>query len=79
MDLDFKERYKTMSTFLSFMGIISAVKQLRNEFKSDTLREGSIFFKVKKPTNVVYQKLVNEKRKLSLKTESKEMVHRLHV
>ena len=45
MDLDFKERYKIEPTFLSFMGIISAVKQLWNEFKSDTLREDSKYAK----------------------------------
>ena len=72
---DFKERYKIKPTFLSFMGTISAVKQLWNKFKSDTLREDSnydnfrsIFFK---PTKVVYQKLVNKKRKLPLKSQKK--------
>ena len=57
------------------MGIISAVKQLRNKFKPDTLREDSnydnfrpIFFKANKPTKVVYQKQVNKKRKLPLKS-----------
>ena len=50
------------------MGIISAVKQLWNKFKPDTLREDSnygnfrpIFFKANKPTKVVFQKLVKEK------------------
>ena len=59
---DFKERYKIKPTFLSFMGIISPVKQLWNKFKSDTPREDSnydnfrsIFFKANKPTKVVYQ------------------------
>ena len=44
------------------MGVISAVKQLWNKFKSDTPREDSnydnfrsIFFKANKPTKVVYQ------------------------
>ena len=38
---EFKERFKIKPTFLSFMGIISAVKQLWNKFKPDTLREDS--------------------------------------
>ena len=53
------------------MGIISAVKQLWNKLKPDTLREDSnynnfrpIFFKANEPTKVVYQKLVIKKRKL---------------
>ena len=53
------------------MGIISAVKQLWNKLKPDTLREDSnydnfrpIFFKANEPTKVVYQKLIIKKRKL---------------
>ena len=53
----FKERYKIKPRFLSFMGIISAVKQLWNKLKSDTLREDSnhdnfrsSFFEANKPT-----------------------------
>ena len=38
---EFKESFKIKPTFLSFMGIISAVKQLWNKFKPDTLREES--------------------------------------
>ena len=67
------------------MGIISAVKQSRNNFKPDTKRENAsynnfrpIFFQANKPNKVVYQKLADNKRKLP-KKESQEMVFRLHV
>ena len=75
---DFEERYKIKPKFLSFMGIISTVKQLWNKFKPETLREDSnydnfrpIFFRANKPSKVVYQKLLNKKRKLPQKGQKK--------
>ena len=74
----------TIILIKGFMGIISAVKQLWNKFKSDTLREDSnydnfltmiIFFKANKPTKVVNQKLVDKKRKLPLKCQKKWSIH----
>ena len=56
------------------MGILSAVKQSRNNFKPDTHRENAsynnfrpIFFQANKPNKVVYQKLADNKRKLPKK------------
>ena len=65
---ELKERYSIKPSFLSFLGIISAIKQLFKTLKEKNSSEDSAyenfsdrFLKAKKPNKIVYKKLVDKK------------------
>ena len=75
---DFKDRYKIKPNVLSFLGIISAIKQLWNKIKPESPSEDSHyesfrqkFFKASKSTRFVYRKRVNKRSKQPKKSQMK--------
>ena len=79
---DFTERYNIKTNFLTFHGVISAVKALwkRNEANlhndNDTIYETIIdtFLKTKKPNRIAYKTLVTKKQKSPIDTQRKWVV-----
>ena len=70
---EFKDRYRFKPSFLSFLGVISAIKQLWETTNWKNLSEDSDYniFSEKvlianKPYRIVYQKLVEKKKKTAL-------------
>ena len=75
---DFKDRYKIKPPFLSFLGVISAIKLLWNKTKQERPTEDSHynnfrlkFLQASKSTRVVYQKLVEKRRKKPQRSQMK--------
>ena len=75
---DFKDRYKIKPPFLSFLGVISAIKHSWNKTKQERPTEDSHydnfrlkFFQASKSTRVVYRKLVDKRRKKPQRSQMK--------
>ena len=75
---DFKDRYKIKPPFLSFLGVISAIKLLWNKTKQERPTEDSHYnnFRLKclqasKSTRVVYRKLVEKRQKKPQRSQMK--------
>ena len=75
---DFKDRYKIKPPFLSFLGVISAIKLLWNKTKQERPTEDSHYdnFRLKliqasKSTRIVYRKLVDKRRKKPQRSQMK--------
>ena len=78
--LEFKDRYRFKPSFLSFLGVISAIKQLWETTNGKNLSEVSDYkintfsekvLMANKPNRIVYQKLVEKKRKQPLNSQMK--------
>ena len=76
--LEFKDRYSIKPSFLSFLGIISAIKQLFKTLKEKNSSGDSAyenfydkFLKAKNPNKTVYKKVVDKKRRQPLNSQMK--------
>ena len=75
---EFKERYNIKVNFLSFCGVISAVKYLVVTFNKNASQESinyesflDTFLKAKNTNKVVYRKLIEKKRKQPVNSQMK--------
>ena len=75
---EFKERYNIKTNFLSFCGVISAIKQLVIIFKKNASHENTNyesfldkFLKAKNPNRAAYKKLVEKKQKQPVNSQTK--------
>lgn len=75
---EFKERYNIKTNFLSFCGVISAIKHLVIIFKKNASHENTNyesfldkFLKAKNPNRAAYKKLVEKKQKQPVNSQTK--------
>ena len=75
---EFKERYNVKTNFLSFCGVISAIKHLVITFKKNASHENTNyesfldkFLKAKNPNRAAYKKLVEKKQKQPVNSQTK--------
>ena len=75
---EFKERYNIKINFLSFCGVISAVKHLVITFNKNASQESinyesflDTFLKAKNTNKIVYRKLIEKKRKQPVNSQTK--------
>ena len=75
---EFKERYNIKINFLSFCGVISAVKHLVITFIKNASQESinyesflDTFLKAKNTNKIVYRKLIEKKRKQPVNSQTK--------
>ena len=73
----FKERFDIKTNFLTFYGVISSIKNLRNKVKTQPAPKGNyesfidVFLSVTKTNRMVYQKCVSSKQTSPGKTQNK--------
>ena len=74
---EFKERFDIKTNFLSFYGVISFIKNLRNTVKTKLPSKGNyerfidVFLSVAKTNRIVYEKCVSSKQTSPNKTQNK--------
>ena len=75
---EFKERHNIKTNFLSFCGVISAIKHLVIIFKKNASHENTNyesfldkFLKAKNPNRAAYKKLVEKKQKQPVNSQTK--------
>ena len=74
---EFKERFEIKTNFLTFYGVVSAIKNLRNKVKTQPPPKGNyesfidVFLSVTKTNRMVYQKCVSSKQTSPSKTQNK--------
>ena len=75
---ELKERYNIEINFLSFCGVISAVKHLVITFNKNASQESinyesflDMFLKAKNTNKIVYRKLIEKKRKQPVNSQTK--------
>ena len=74
---EFKERFDIKTNFLTFYGVISSIKNLRNKVKTQPPPKGNyesfidVFLSVTKTNRMVYQKCVSFKQTSPSKTQNK--------
>ena len=74
---EFKERFDIKTNFLTFYGVISSIKNLRNKVKTQPPPKGNyesfidVFLSVTKTNRMVYQKCVSSKQTSPSKTQNK--------
>ena len=74
---EFKERFDIKTNFLTFYGVISFIKNLRNKVKTQAPPKGNyesfidVFLSLTKTNRMVYQKCVSSKQTSPSKTQNK--------
>ena len=78
---EFKERYNIKTNFLSFCGVISAIKHLVKTFKKNASYENTnyerflhTFLQAKNPNRAAYKKLVEKKQKQPVNSQTRGSV-----